>query len=223
MERQSPGIVNGYESNAGFLSWDSFENQLPSAFTLGGILLVASVFVPVGLAVVTEWSWASGLVLVGLGVVAMAVGLLGMYPQVRDQAPWISRIGILCATVAGVAAVGLIVLVGTAVTATVTLGTALPKPMGVFQVLALSMASGLSLGFVLFGVARVRTDGSSDTPGRLLIGGGVLPLVPVVGELLRIVIGLGPPLWVLFVALGVVALDALAVGYSLRSASTPAR
>jgi hypothetical protein len=69
----------------------------------------------------------------------------------------------------------------------------------------------------------VRTDGSSDTPGRLLIGGGVLPLVPVVGELLRIVIGLGPPLWVLFVALGVVALDALAVGYSLRSASTPAR
>ncbi|MDX1744689.1 MAG: hypothetical protein R3324_02025, partial [Halobacteriales archaeon] len=92
-----------------------------------------------------------------------------------------------------------------------------------FQVLALAMAGGLSLGFVLFGVGRARTGGFSDTPGCLLVTGGVVLLVPVLGELLRMGVGIGTPPWILFVALGVTALDTLAVGYSYRTASLPPR
>ena len=219
MENQSSGTAVEYEIETSHLPWKWLERRTARAFTLGGALLVASALIPIGLASVTEWSWVSGLVLVGSSVVAIGVGLLGTFPQVRDQAPWLARIGALCATVAGVAAVGLILLVGTAVTAAVTLGVPLPKPMGVFQVLALAMAGGLALGFVLLGVARVRTGGTSDIPGSLLVTGGVVLLVPVLGELLRMGVGIGTPPWILFGALGVLALDSLAVGYSLRSAS----
>jgi hypothetical protein len=223
MENQSSGTAVEYEIETSHLPWKWLERRTARAFTLGGALLIASALVPIGLASVTEWSWVSGLVLVGISVVAIGVGLLGTVPQVRDRAPWLTRIGILCATVAGVAAVGLILLVGTAVTAAVTLGSALPKPMGVFQVLALAMAGGLALGFVMLGVARVRTGGSSDIPGRLLVAGGVVLLIPVLGELLRMAIGIGPPPWILFGALGVLALDTLAVGYSFRTGSVPPR
>jgi hypothetical protein len=221
MENQSSGTAVEYEIETSHLPWKWLERRTARAFTLGGALLVASALIPIGLASVTEWSWVSGLVFVGSSVVAIGVGLLGTFPQVRDQAPWLARIGALCATVAGVAAVGLIVLVGTAVTAAVTLGVPLPKPMGVFQILALGMAGGLSLGLLLFGVARVLTGGSSDTPGKLLVAGGVVLLVPVLGELLRMDVGIGPPPWILFGALGVLALDTLALGYSFRSASLP--
>ena len=132
MENQSSETAVEYEIETSHLPWKRLERRAGRAFTLGGALLVASALVPIGLASVTEWSWASGLILVGISVIAIGVGLLGMFPQVRDQAPWLARIGALCATGAGVAAVGLIVLVGTAVTAAVTLGAALPKPMGVF-------------------------------------------------------------------------------------------
>ncbi|MDX1747252.1 MAG: hypothetical protein R3324_15050, partial [Halobacteriales archaeon] len=122
MENQSSNTVVEYEIETSNLPWKWLERRTARAFTLGGALLVASALIPIGLASVTEWSWVSGLVLVGFGVVAIGVGLLGTFPQVRDRAPWLARIGILCATVAGVAAVGLIILVGTAVTAAVTLG-----------------------------------------------------------------------------------------------------
>lgn len=219
MENQSSETAVEYEIEMSHLPWKWLERRAGRAFTLGGALLVASALVPIGLASVTEWSWASGLILVGISVIAIGVGLLGTFPQVRDQAPWLARIGALCATGAGAAAVGLIVLVGTAVTAAVTLGAALPKPMGVFQALALAMAGGLALGFVLLGVARVWTGGSSDIPGSLLVAGGIVLLVPVLGELLRMSVGIGTPSWVLFGALGVLALDSLAIGYSFRSAA----
>ena len=219
MENQSPGTAAEYEIETSHLPWKWLERRTARAFTLGGALLVSSALVPIGLAPVTEWSWVSGLVLVGSSVVAIGAGFLGMFPQVRDQAPWLARIGALCTTVAGVAAVGLILLVGTAVTAAVTPGAPLPKPMGVFRVLALAMAGGLSSGFVLFGVARVRIGGVSDTPGSLLVTGGVVLLVPILGEFLRMGVGIGTPPWVLFGALGVLTLDSLAIGYSVRSAA----
>ncbi len=223
MGHQSSGTVVDYGTGASLVPWRWLERRTAQAFTLGGALLVASAVVPVALASVTKWAWVSGLVLVGSSVVVMAAGLLGMVPQGRERAPWLLRGGILCATVAGAAAVGLILLIGAAVTAAVTLGAALPKPMGVFQVLALGMAGGLALGFVLFGIVRMRADGPSDTPGGLLLAGGVVLLLPVLGELLRAGVGIGPPSWVLFVALGVLALDTLAVGYRLWSAASAAR
>lgn len=223
MENQSSGTAVEYEIETSHLPWKWLERRTARAFMLGGALLIASALVPIGLASVTEWSWVSGLVLVGSSVVAIGVALLGTVPQVRDQAPWLARIGALSAMVAGVAAVGLIVLVGTAVAAAVTLDASLPKPMGVFQVLALTMTGGLTLGFVLLGVAWVRTGGSSDTPGSLLVAGGIVLLVPVLGELLRMGVGIDTPPWILFVALGVTALDTLAVGYSFRTASLPPR
>jgi hypothetical protein len=221
MQHRSSDAALDHGSGASPVPWRWLERRTARAFTLGGILLVGSALVPIGLAPVTEWAWVSGLALVGSSVVAIGAGLLGLVPQGRERTPWLLRGGIICATVAMAAAVGLLLLVGAAVTVAVALGAALPKPMGVFQVLALGMAGGLALGFVLFGVARLRFESPSDTPGRLLVAGGLVLLLAVLGELLRMAVGIGPPSWVVFIALGVLALDTLVVGHRLRSASTP--
>jgi hypothetical protein len=71
MEDQPPRAATEYEFGTGPIPWESFESRTASAFTLAGVLLVASVLVPVGLDPIAEWSWASGLALVGFGVVAL--------------------------------------------------------------------------------------------------------------------------------------------------------
>lgn len=196
--------------------WRALENRTSSAFTLAGLSLAASVVVPVALAAVTDWHWVSGLGLVGLGAVAVATGLLGLYPRVGARAPRLAGAGAVCAVVAGVAGVALVSMALVALVAGAALGAPLPKPTGLFAVVALSMAGGFALGFVLFGAASWRTGTPSHTAGRLLVAGGAVLLVPVAGELLRAGTGAGPPPWILFPALGLVTLDTLAVGYCLR-------
>jgi hypothetical protein len=177
--------------------------------------LVASFFVPVGLSTVTGWAWATGIVLAGLAVVAVAVGLLGLYPQVNERAPRVAFAGALFAVITGITALSLIVTLGVALVAEIGLGMNVPRPTAVFIVVALVMANGFALGFLLFGVGTRRTDTVPRNVSHLLVVGGVLLLAPVLVETLGFVYPVTTPPWVLFPILGLVALDSLIVGYIL--------
>lgn len=201
------------------LPWKSLENRTGSAFTLAGASLLASLFVPIGLLTLTEWSWLAGIALVGLAVVATAVGLLGLYPRGSTRSPGLARLGVLSAIVAGAA--GLTVLGSSVVTAgaVVLPGAEFSVGTRAFAILALTMAGGYALGFLSFGVVDLRSDDPLGRTGQLLAIGGLLLSVPVVGGLAQLGFGVRLPAWVLFPVLGLVAIDTVAVGIALRSAS----
>lgn len=199
---------------------ESLEQRSASAFMLTGVLILVSLIVPIGLEARTDWSWVSGLALIGLAVVTVSVGLLGLYPQVNDRTPRLALAGAGAATVAGAAALGLIALVGVALGSEIVDGFTVSEPMRVFALLGLSMAGGFSLGLLLFGVATWQTEIPSRTVGILLIAGGVALLAPVVVEFLGLAFGVNTPLWLLFPVIGGVALDTVVIGYSLRTRAT---
>lgn len=203
------------------LPWKPLETHTASAFTLAGASLLASLFVPIGLLALTEWSWLVGMVLAGLAVVATAVGLFGLYPRADSRSPRLTKAGAVSALVAGAAGSVLLVLSGLTVVAITLTGFEVSVGMRPFAILALAMASGYALGFLSFGIAGRRGDELSGRTSQLLAGGGTLLLVPVVGGLLQLGLGIGLPPWLLFPVLGLVAIDTVAVGVSLRSASDP--
>lgn len=197
--------------------WKLIEAHTASAFTLGGASLLASLFVPVGLLALTEWSWLAGIVLAGLAVVATAVGLLGLYPRADGRSPKLAMAGAVSAAVAGTAGSILLALSGLTVTAITLPDFEFSVGMRPFAIIALAMAGGYALGFLSFGTAGRRGDDLSGRTSQLLAGGGALLLVPVVGGLLQLGFGIGQPPWLLFPILGLVAIDTVAVGVSLRS------
>lgn len=201
--------------------WAWLDRRTPAAFAVAGVLLLASGVVPVALDAVTRWAWAAGLILVGAGAVAAAVGLLGLHPRLGAHGSAVSALGVLGAGLAGAAAMGVISLGGLALVGEGAMGMDLGKPMEVFAVVALTMAGGLALGFVSFGVVGVRTESFPGTASRLLLLGGLLLLVPFAGEVLRRGLGIDPgiPGWIFLPVLGVLIVDTLAIGYALRAAS----
>lgn len=144
------------------------EQRRESAFVVTGVLILASLVVPVGLNRFTDWSWVPGLVLIALAVVSVSVGLFGLYPQVNDCTPKLALAGIGAATIAGIAALGLLALVGTAIGGDTDLSLAVVDPMRVFVLLGLLMAGGVSLGLLLFGVAIRQIESASRTVGDYL-------------------------------------------------------
>lgn len=197
------------------IPWQTFETHRGSAFLLAGSSLIASVVVPVGISVLTDWAWASGLLLVGFAVMALAIGLLGLYPQTSEPAPGAASGGAIFAGIAGTAALSLFATTGVVLVGELGLGTSLPRPTGVFVAVALAMAGGSSLGLLSFGFAVRRTT-TSRTVGHLLAGGGLLLLLPVAVESLGLVSDVTTPPWVLFPVIGLVAIDMLVIGYTLR-------
>lgn len=219
MENQRSTDVADRALQSHAISWNWFEKRVASAFMLAGTLLVASIVVPVALKTVTDWAWVSGIVLVGLGVVAVAAGLFGLYPRTQDHTPRVATVGVLSGVIAGAAALGLIAMGGFALIGEGAFGMDLGKPMGVFMVVTLSMAGGFSLGFLSFGIAGWRTEAISRTTSELLLLGGAVLLVPVASEILRRGIGIeiGIPPWIFLPVLGLVILDTLVIGYVLRT------
>lgn len=194
---------------------ESLEQRSASAFVLTGVLILASLVVPVGLKTVTDWSWVVGLVLISMAVVAVSAGLVGLYPQVKNHTPKLALAGVGAAIVAGVAAVGLITLVGTALGSQLVGDLTVYKPMRVFTLVAFLMSGGFSLGLSLFGAAIWQVGSASRTVGGLLMVGGVALLVPVLSELFGSIFGLNTPPWILFPVIIGVALDTVAIGYQL--------
>lgn len=222
MENQTSTVEAGTEIDSRVVPWESLEERSAAAFTLAGVFLVASTLLPVALRPVTDLAWVSGIGFVGVGVITVATGLFGLYSSVSEWAPRLATVGVLSATVAGAAAVGLIAMGGVALVGGGALGMDLGKPVGVFVALTLSMAGGFSLGFLSFGIAGWQTGViSRTTSSLLLLGAGVL-FIPIIGETLGRGFGVetGIPSWIFLPALGLVTLDTLALGYSLRRRSS---
>lgn len=94
------------------------------------------------------------------GVVAAIVGLLGLYPSLGRRTPRLARISAGLAVLAGIAIS--VLLVGFV---TVTLLNQ-PDPPGALLILSILVAV---LGFILFGIASVRTGVPSRTVGLLVL------------------------------------------------------
>lgn len=214
-QRSTPAVDGKPHSNTS--AWEPFERRVAPAFTIAGLSLIASLLLPVGLAAFAERAWIAGLLLVGFGVVAVTVGLVGLYPRIDARSPRLATIGVLSGVVAGVSALGLIALGTIALVGPVVSDVTLGTPMGAFSAIAISMASGYSVGFLSYGVHAWRATPPSRTAGLFLLLGGGLLLVPVVGELVRFAAGTGPPPWLFVPAVGGVSLATLALGLTLRS------
>jgi hypothetical protein len=202
-----------------FVPWRLLEHHTSSAFTLAGMSLFASLFVPIGLGTFAEWSWLAGIVLVGLGVVAVALGLLGLYSRTDDRSPRLAAVGAVSAVVAGTAGLVLLALSGLTAGAMVLPSIEFPVGMQSFAAIALTMAGGYALGLLSYGILALRSDAPPGRAGLLLTGGGVLVLVPVIGALLQLGFGVDQPPRILFPLPGLVAIDTAAVGVSLRTES----
>jgi hypothetical protein len=183
------------------------------------VLLLASAVVPIGLETITGWAWVSGLVLVGLGFLAGAIGLFGLYPALSDRNSRLAALGVLGGGVAAVAALGLITMAVVALVGEGGLGLDLGKPMGVFAVVGLAMVGGFGVGGVSAGTAGLRSGGVSRSVSGLLLAGGAVVLLPVVAEGLRRGFGIetGLPSWVFLPALVLLVLVSLATGWALWS------
>lgn len=193
------------------------EEHASSAFKLAGAVLLASLFVPIGLGTLVDWSWLLGIALVGVEVVAAALGLLGLHHRARVDSPWLAIAGAtFAAAIAGVAVLALSGLTGVAMSVP---GVEFSLGKQAFVLLALTMAAGYGLGFLAFGVGTLRSSSAAGRTGPLLTAGGLLLLVPVAGGVLQIGLGIAMLAWIVFPVLGLVAVDTVAVGMSLRSTS----
>ncbi|PSP76939.1 hypothetical protein BRC81_11375 [Halobacteriales archaeon QS_1_68_20] len=197
--------------------WGWFEDRRALAFLLSGALVLASGLSPVVVGPFVDRPWAVGLPLVGLAVLAVAAGLVGLYPQLRRDAPWSARAGLVFAAVAGFAAAVMIALAAAGYVSDAVLGQNPEPPIQLFKNVSLAMAAGYAFGLLAFGIAGLRTELPTRTVGRLLLAGGLVFSVPVVLELLGFVADVAAPAWTVFLAMLIVAFDVIAVGYSLRS------
>jgi hypothetical protein len=221
MENHPSTVEAGAKLNSHIVPWKSLKERSAAAFTLAGVFLIASTLLPVALQPVTDWAWVSGIVLVGMAVLAVPTGLFGLYSSVSERAPHLATLGVLSATVAGAAALGLIAMGVAALVGEGTLGMNLGKPVGIFVGVSLIMAGGFSFGFLSLGAAGWRTGDLSRITSYILLIGGVALLIPIIGEVLRRGFGVetGIPSWSFLPALGLIALDTLALGFHLQGSS----
>lgn len=147
----------------------------------------------------------------GLGLLVTVVGLVGLYPRLRDEAPRLSFAGLVTAVVA---AVGNIALLGWLALATLTRAgyPAIPEESPAWTVVALIVVFvTMALGFLLFGAASLRTDIFSRPVGWLLVVPGLGWAGLIVGNL---ALPSGQYLGLVYVP---ICLALLGIGYSLDS------
>lgn len=201
--------------------WDRLESRTPTIFFVAGVWfagyaglkttrLMTDVVVPDVVSVTAGH----------LGLLAVAVGLLGLYPRVRSAAPRLARAGAVTSVLSGVCSVVLLVAV---IQLTLSMGSSPAIPEDTAQgilspavgvVLLLVSLLTVLLGFFLFGVASVRTDGMSAPVGYLLLVPSVMwttlfvmHATGVNGTLIGVIVY--PP----------IAASVLTVGYRLRTES----
>lgn len=198
--------------------WESLETGSARAFFAGGVTFVFAAVLNV-VTVVTgaeRLSLMVGEAFIAAGWFGGLVGLLGLYPVLRDRSRWLTRAG---AVFAVVGAVTMVVLAVASLVAFVQGGGVgdLPVP---FIFLFPGLVIGSLLAFVSFSVASLR----SDVPSRNV---GVLLLVPALVFstnffILPIIVGTGPaPPEIIFAVTSILALVMLAIGYLLRTGDVP--
>jgi hypothetical protein len=184
------------------------ERWAPTLFLVGGVALVAfaASLAAIGLVDVP----APRNVFAGVGFALAFLGLLGVYSGLVETSPWLARVGGGFA-VLGAVGFGLTFVSGVAEFA----GVALPAWVDAVQLLNLV---GIVPGFLVGGVAGLRTDGHPRLLGGLLF----VPAVVFAVNVARVaVLGAWTPPWAPVVLGSLQALAMLAIGYTLRTAPAP--
>ena len=188
------------------------ERWRPRAFLIAGGLLIASPATK-AVAVFTDGSLPVWLVvlLVFPGLLVALAGTLGMYPQLADETPRLAFVGVTVTAVAG----GAVALLFT----WILVSSVIPASGGVVDtappgLVFLSVMSLTAMGFVLSGVASLRSASLSRSTGLLLLSFAVpwiviLAVTPVYGSDL--------PGWVALAVYGPMPIVLLATGFRLRS------
>ena len=144
--------------------------------------------------------------------VAAYIGLLGLYPRLSDHAARLTGAGAVFITIAGVAIIGFGGGVGSAL-----LAAGAPEPPAIAQLLLPVTLLTTIVGFVLFGVASLRTRIPSRMAGFLLL----VPPTTYILMMAGMIVGYTPG-WST-VALSTVQAGAhLAIGVVLRNDGVPA-
>lgn len=154
--------------------WNTLESWSSAAFLLaGGLLLLFVVLSGLGAftdvfgkgAVVGAAVVGSGL----FGLILAVIGLLGLYPQLSEAAPWLSRGGL------GSLALALTGILGVISTLAVVGPPEAPGDVPSF-VPPIFISSGvlIMLGYALFAAASIRTETPSRRIGLLLTVPGIV-------------------------------------------------
>jgi hypothetical protein len=187
--------------------WKQLESRSGTLFLAAGVLVVLYA----GLHGIEA---ASDMVLepnpFEFGYVLGFLGLLGLYPAVADDSPWLARAG------AGAALLGMIGLSAFTVLhlaelAGVVTPSSSPEQPGLFGVFLLFPLIGFVVGYLSIGVASLRTHAHSRTVGFLLLVPGIIVVVMIV----QIVMGWTSQLQAFVISAGE-AMAHLAIGATLR-------
>lgn len=183
--------------------WEHLERWSPTLFlAAGGILTVYAALNGVG-AFTDMTLQQNGF---QFGYVLGFLGLLGLYPTLADRSPWLARGGAVAAAL-GVVAFSVFTLNRLAGLLGIVSGE--PPASSLF---ALFAATGFILGFLLLGIASLRTDVHSRTVGLVLL----VPAIIIVLMFAHIILGYDSPETV-FVISGGQAMAHIAIGASLHT------
>jgi len=196
--------------------WASLETRSSTAFLVGGLLwlldtTLLGIELFAGVSILGTPGPLNPMLYIS-GTIAACVGLLGFYPELVNRVPRTARASGGVVATAG-AAISLLLLWFISV-------TILNQPDPPFALLVLGIL-GVALGFVLFGIAGVRTGVPSRTVGSLLLA----VVATIIGWIALgfVVYGGAPPEWT-SPAVGVLmSLLLLAIGYTLHTSRSTVR
>jgi len=184
------------------------ERWSPTLFLVGGAVLIgfAASLAAIGL---MDMSVPRN-IFAGAGFSLVFLGLLGLYPRLADQSPLLAGAGAVFAVI-GAVGFTLTFVLGVAEVVEIT-----PPPW--LEAVQLLNIVGMVLGFLLVGVASLRTNTHARTLGVLLL----VPAIVFAVNIARVaLLGAWTPSWAPFLLGSLQALAMLTIGYSLRSASVP--
>lgn len=184
------------------LPWRWVERWSPWLYLIAGAVLAAYAALN---GVVAFTDMAMEPTVFQAGYIAGFLGLLGLYPGLADQRPWLARAG------AGAAALGVIAFsLFTVSNLAELMGIASGNPPG-WGAFAIMAAIGFVVGYLVTGVAAIRSEVYSRAVGFLLL----LPGVIIILMFASMGTGVASPESVFVVSAGQ-AMTHLAIGSALK-------
>lgn len=186
----------------------SLESASPMLFRLGGSLVVGHAALR-GLEAFTDIAPPVDL-FAPTGYLIALVGLLGLYPAIRDRTPRVARVAV---AVAAIPFAGWLAIAASSVGAIT--GVVPPQAAVLPGVIFVVHVVGMILTYSLFGVAVLRSDGHPRSVGVLLLVVPTLFTAMVAGAVLIGASAVGA-----FVIGSLLSLIHLAIGSQLRTGRT---
>lgn len=189
--------------------WDWLESWSTWMFLAGGVLVLIQTIGDV-LTLTMDMDLEALAFVVFLGLILSYIGLLGLYPRVADQAPRLSRAGLMLVLVP--------VLLLIVLTVALLASSGPPFSESVGAALFMAIFVGFAVGVVLFGVAILQTGTPSRAVGISLLGFAAGWFV-LLGA--SIIYGFPISEWLTFLSDGIMAISLLATGFLLYTGASP--